>query len=137
LVRVTRGRSITVTKDAERSTVRGINQILPILFVILMFMGVMTGGQALLTSTVEEKSNRVMEVLLSALSPMELLAGKILGQLGVSLIALGLYVGLGLTELVSFAMLALVNPVLVVFLVVFFLLAYLTYGSLILSVGAV
>ncbi len=62
---------------------------------ILMFMGVMTGGQSLLTSTVEEKSSRVMEVLLSALSPMELLAGKIVGQLGVSLIALGLYVARG------------------------------------------
>jgi ABC-2 type transport system permease protein len=137
LVRVARGKSTTVTRDSERSTVRGLNQFLPIAFMILMFMGVMTGGQSLLTSTVEEKSNRVMEVLLSALSPMELLAGKIIGQLGVSLIALGLYVAMGLAALVSFAMLGLVNPILVVFLVVFFLLAYLTYGSLMLSVGAV
>jgi len=38
---------------------------------------------------------------------------------------------------VSFAMLGLLNPVLIVFLVIFFLLAYLTYGSLMLSVGAV
>ncbi len=29
----------------------------------------MTGGQLLLTSTVEEKSNRVIEVLLAAVSP--------------------------------------------------------------------
>src|SRR6185369_16546897 len=85
LTKVARGHSITVTRDSERSTVRGLNQMLPIAFVVLMFMGVMTGGQSLLTSTVEEKSNRVMEVLLSSLSPMELLAGKIVGQLGVSL----------------------------------------------------
>jgi ABC-type Na+ efflux pump permease subunit len=137
LVRVPRGKSTTVTRAAERNTVRGLNQFLPIIFMMLMFMGVMMGGQSLLTSTVEEKSNRVMEVLLSALSPMELLAGKILGQLGVSLIALGLYIGLGLVGLVSFAMLGLLNPVLIVFLVIFFLLAYLTYGSLMLSVGAV
>jgi len=137
LVRVPRGKSTTVTRDAERSTVRGLNVFLPIGFMMLMFMGVMMGGQSLLTSTVEEKSNRVMEVLLSALSPMELLAGKILGQLGVSLIALGLYIGLGLAVLVSFAMLGLLNPILIVFLVIFFLLAYLTYGSLMLSVGAV
>jgi len=64
LVRLTRGRSITVTKDSEHATVRGINQLLPMAFVILMFMGVMTGGQSLLTTTVEEKSSRVMEVLL-------------------------------------------------------------------------
>jgi ABC-2 type transport system permease protein len=137
IVRVTRGRSITVTRDSERATVRGLNQILPITFVVLMFMGVMTGGQSLLTSTVEEKSNRVMEVLLSALSPMELLAGKIVGQLGVSMVAFGLYVGIGLAMLLSFAMFGLLNPWLILYLAIFFLLAYLTYGSLMVSVGAV
>ena len=137
LVKVVRGRSITVTRDRERSTVRGINQILPIAFVVLMFMGVMTGGQSLLTSTVEEKSNRVMEVLLSALSPMELLAGKIVGQLGVSMVAFGLYVAVGLALLVSFALFGILNPWLILYLGIFFLLAYLTYGSLMVSVGAV
>jgi ABC-type Na+ efflux pump permease subunit len=137
IVRVARGRSITVTRDSERSTVRGVNAMLPMAFVFLMFMGVMTGGQSLLTSTVEEKSSRVMEVLLSALSPLELLAGKILGQLGVSLIALGLYVVMGLALLLSFALFGLLNPWLILYLGIFFLLAYLTYGSLMVSVGAV
>jgi ABC-2 type transport system permease protein len=137
LVKVVRGRSITVTRDSERSTVRGVNQMLPIAFVVLMFMGVMTGGQSLLTSTVEEKSNRVMEVLLSALSPMELLAGKIVGQLGVSMVAFGLYVAVGLALLVSFALFGILNPWLILYLGIFFLLAYLTYGSLMVSVGAV
>jgi len=137
LVRVTRGRSITVTKDSERNTVRGINQLLPIAFIMLMFMGVMTGGQAMLTSTVEEKSSRVMEVLLSALSPMELLAGKMLGQLGVSAIVLGLYIAAGLALLVSFALFGLLNPWLIVYLIIFFLLTYLTFGSLMVSIGAV
>jgi ABC-2 type transport system permease protein len=137
IVRVSRSRSITVTRDSERATVGGLNQVLPIAFVVLMFMGVMTGGQSLLTSTVEEKSNRVMEVLLSALSPMELLAGKIVGQLGVSMIAFGLYVAIGLALLLSFALFGLINPWLIIYLGIFFLLAYLTYGSLMVSVGAV
>jgi ABC-2 type transport system permease protein len=137
IVRVSRGRSITVTRDSERATVGGLNQVLPIAFVVLMFMGVMTGGQSLLTSTVEEKSNRVMEVLLSALSPMELLAGKIVGQLGVSMVAFGLYVALGVALLLSFALFGLINPWLIIYLGIFFLLAYLTYGSLMVSVGAV
>jgi ABC-2 type transport system permease protein len=137
LTKVARGQSITVTRDSERNTVRGLNQVLPIVFVALMFMGVMTGGQSLLTSTVEEKSNRVMEVLLSALSPMELLAGKIIGQLGVSMVAFGLYVGIGFALLLSFALFGLVNPWLILYLGIFFLLAYLTYGSLMVSVGAV
>ncbi len=137
LVQIARVRSITVTKDSERATVRGINAVLPIFFVILMFMGVMTGGQSLLTSTVEEKSNRVMEVLLSALSPMELLAGKIVGQFGVSLIVLGLYIGIGLVLLLSFALFGLINIWLIPYLGIFFVLSYLTYGSLMVSIGAV
>lgn len=137
LVHVERANLTTVTKDRERSTIRGINGILPIFFVVLMFMGVMTGGQSLLTSTVEEKSTRVMEVLLSALSPMELLAGKIIGQFGVSLIVLGLYIGIGLALLLSFALFGIINPWLIPYLGIFFVLSYLTYGSLMVSVGAV
>ena len=137
IVRVGRGKLVTVTKDSERSTIRGINVMLPIFFVILMFMGVMTGGQSLLTSTVEEKSSRVMEVLLSALSPLELLAGKIIGQFGVSLIVLGLYIGIGLAVLISFALFGLINPWLLPYVGIFFVLSYLTYGSLMVSVGAV
>ncbi len=137
LVHVERGKSVTVTKDSEHARVGGINQVLPIFFVVLMFMGVMTGGQSLLASTVEEKSNRVMEVLLSALSPLELLAGKLIGQFGVSLIVLGLYIGIGLAVLLSFALFGLINPWLIPYLGIFFVLSYLTYGSLMVSVGAV
>jgi ABC-type Na+ efflux pump permease subunit len=137
IVRVPRGQSTTVTKSAERATVRGINQALPIIFVALMFMGVMTGGQGLMTSTVEEKSSRVMEVLLSALSPLELLAGKMLGQFGVSMIMLGVYIVLGAVVLLSFAMLGLINPWLLPYLVIFFVLSFLTYGALMVSIGAV
>lgn len=137
IVRVPRAQSITVTKGNERATVRGINQVLPIAFVALMFMGVMTGGQSLLQSTVEEKSSRVMEVLLSAVSPLELLAGKMIGQFGVSMIVLGLYIALGFALLVSFAMLGLINPWLLPYLIIFFVITYLSYGALMVSIGAV
>jgi len=137
LVRVGRVASITVTKNNERRTVTGFNQLLPAAFAALLFIGVMTGGQALLTSTVEEKSSRVIEILLSAVSPMELLAGKLLGQMTVSLLALAFYVGLGLALLVSFAMFGLFNPWLLVYLVIFFLIAYFVIGAMMLTVGSV
>ena len=97
----------------------------------------MTGGQALLTSTVEEKSSRVIEIILSAVSPMELLAGKLLGQMAVSLLALGFYIALGMALLVSFALFSLFNPWLLVYLVIFFVIAYLVVGAMMLTVGAV
>ena len=97
---------------------------------ILLLMSVLTSGQYLLTSTVEEKSNRVVEVLLSAVSAMELMTGKILGQMAVGLLVLALYAGLGIVALVSFAMLGLLDPMLIVFLLIFYVLAYFTIGSL-------
>ena len=67
---VARVRSVTVTTEGERGTVGGLNFILPVAFTFLLFMGVMGAGQGMLTTTVEEKSSRVIEVLLSAVSPL-------------------------------------------------------------------
>ena len=64
------------------------------------------------------------------------MAGKLLGQLGVGLLAMVVYVGLGLLTLWSFAMLGLIDPVLIAYLLVFFLISYLIFGALMLSVGA-
>ena len=137
IVRVNRVASITVTKTNERQTVAGFNMLLPAAFAVLLLIGVMTGGQALLTSTVEEKSSRVIEIILSAVSPIELMAGKLLGQMAVSLLALGFYIALGMVLLVSFAMFSLFNPWLLVYLVIFFLLAYFVVGAMMLTVGSV
>ena len=136
LIQVPRVRSVTVTGGDERQTVRGFNIALPVSVAALLFIGVMTGGQALLTSTVEEKSNRVIEVLLSAVSPMELMAGKLLGQLAVSLLVLALYIAMGLTVLTSFALFGLFNPWLILYVLIFFVIMYLVFGSLMMAVGA-
>ena len=137
IIRVGRVASVTVTRTNERKTVAGFNMMLPAAFAVLLLIGVMTGGQALLTSTVEEKSSRVIEILLSAVSPMELMTGKLVGQMAVSLIALGFYIALGMALLVSFAMFSLFNPWLIVYLVIFFLLAYFVVGAMMLTVGAI
>ncbi len=54
-------------------------QIAPIAFVYLLWIAIFSISQMLLTNTIEEKSNRVLEVLLSSISPLELMLGKILG----------------------------------------------------------
>ena len=137
IVRVGRVASVTVMKNNERRTVAGFNLFLPGAFAALLFIGVMTGGQSLLTSTVEEKSSRVIEIILSAVSPMELMAGKLLGQMTVSLLALSVYIALGMLLLLSFAMFSLFNPWLLLYLVIFFLIAYFVIGAMMMTVGAV
>jgi len=129
-------RSVTISKEGERQTISAVSRALPFVFVVLLMIGVMMGGQSLLTTTIEEKSNRVIEVLLSAVSPLELMAGKILGQMGVSLAVLGVYVLLGIVVLLSFALVGLLDPWLVFYLVIFFVITYLVMGSLMVAVGS-
>jgi ABC-2 type transport system permease protein len=55
------------------------NLIALFLFTFLLYMALIFSGQATMHSVVEEKSSRIMEVLLSSASSTELMAGKIIG----------------------------------------------------------
>ena len=65
---------------------------------ILIFMMIILYGQWIAMSVVEEKSSRVMEVILNAATPFQLLAGKVLG---VGAVALTQYVALLLTGAIA------------------------------------
>ncbi len=136
LTTVGRVSALTVTAEGEGRTNEVLNQLIPMALMGLLLMSVLMSGQYLLTTTIEEKSNRVVEVLLSALSPMELMVGKILGQFAVGLLVLALYLGLGLIALLSFASLGLLDPSLIVFLILFYLLAYFSVGAFMAAIGS-
>ncbi|MEM7350581.1 MAG: ABC transporter permease [Acidobacteriota bacterium] len=136
MTRIGRVASTTVSLKGERETSELLNLLLPVGFMVLLLISVMTGGQYLLTTTIEEKSSRVVEVLLSAVSPMELMTGKILGQLAVGLSLLVLYTGLGFAALLSFSVLGLINPWLIVYLVIFYFIAYFVLASMMAAIGA-
>jgi ABC-2 type transport system permease protein len=134
--RVVRPRTMTVSPDGKQQGASGLNRALPFIMGILLFMVVMIGGQSMMTSTIEEKSNRVVEVLLAAVSPLELMWGKLLGHLGIGLVMMSVYVGLGVLALMQFAMFGLIDPMLIVYLLAFFLVAYLIFGAIMLAIGA-
>lgn len=136
VMRLRRPDAIFVGATGEQAAKRGLNQILPFICGFLLFMGVLMGGQSLMTSTIEEKSSRVIEVLLAAVSPLELMWGKLLGQLAVGLIVMGVYIGLGLLGLTQFTLLGLLDPMLVVYLVIFYLTSYLVFGAIMMAIGA-
>jgi len=89
-----------------------------------------------MTTTVEEKSSRVVEVLLSAVSPLELMTGKILGQMAVGMTILVLYAGLGIATMVSFAVAGLIEWSLFLYLLVFYVMSYFVIASLMAAIGA-
>ena len=67
--------------EAEKIT----SMMVPFMFLFMMFFGIFVMGQQILTSVVEEKTSRIIEMLLSALTPFELMAGKIIGLTAVGL----------------------------------------------------
>jgi ABC-2 type transport system permease protein len=73
-------RKVTATGEEEAIGSRDkLRQWAPVVFVYLLWISVFSVSQMLMMNTVEEKSSRVIEVLLSSVSPVELLAGKITG----------------------------------------------------------
>lgn len=64
------------------------NELIAIMGTILLFMSIVTYGQWVLTGVVEEKQSRVIEVVLGAIQPRQLLAGKVLGIGGLALLQL-------------------------------------------------
>jgi ABC-2 type transport system permease protein len=67
-------------------------QFAPVAFVYLLWIAVFTAAQMLLTNTIEEKSNRILEVLLSSVSPLQLMTGKVLGIAATGLTVVGSWV---------------------------------------------
>lgn len=136
LTRIETSGSTTVTKEGERETNPILNMLLPAGFMILLLISVFTGGQYLMTTTIEEKSSRVVEVLLSAVSPMELMTGKVVGQMTVGFLILALYAGMGILALLTFSLMGFIELSLFFYLIVFFVIAYFVVASLMAAVGA-
>ena len=132
-------RSVTRGVDEsgeEQVSGEDFSQFLPLIFMMLLFTAVITGGQYLLMGTLEEKGSRVMEVLLSAVSPLQLLIGKLVGQGVVGLTILVMYSALGIALTDRFGYLSLVPMDQIPLLLVYFLMAYAFLGSMMVAVGA-
>jgi ABC-2 type transport system permease protein len=72
----------------EKEQSRGqqaVRMMVPFGFMYLIFIGIVGMGQHMISSIIEEKNSRIIEMLLSTISPFELMAGKILGLAGVGL----------------------------------------------------
>ena len=136
LTRPVRSNSITVTDQGERKSNDAAKMFIPAAFMFLLWMSVFTSGQSLLSSTIEEKSSRVMEVLLSAASPMQIMVGKILGQMGVGLLMLGVYGGAGIAALIYFALDQNIDPMNILYFAVYFVIAFFLIACMMSAIGS-
>jgi ABC-2 type transport system permease protein len=91
-----------VTVDSETGEIRAAERsnelgtlLPPIATLMLMFVMIMMGAVPQLNSVMEEKSQRIAEVMLGSVKPFEFMMGKLIGGVSVSLTAAIFYVALG------------------------------------------
>lgn len=132
LVERTAEGTVTEAKEVDDLT----RVALPMFFIVLMFLSVMTSAQHLLNAVIEEKMSKISEVLLGSVTPYQLLAGKLLGVVGVSLLLAMVYFGGGVWAMVQIGRIDLVDPVAMAWFVVFMICASLMFGSIFLALGS-
>lgn len=88
------GEIIEAKKSSEGEAIAA-----PITMLLLMFVLTMLGAQPLLNSTMEEKNQKIAEVLLGSCNTFEFMMGKIIGGVAVALSALFIYTLVGVVSL--------------------------------------
>jgi ABC-2 type transport system permease protein len=76
-------RSTDNSREASQS--RFINIILPIMAGILFIVGMSTSSGYLMQAVVEEKENRTMEIVVTSVSPNQLMSGKVIADIAVGI----------------------------------------------------
>lgn len=129
-------KTVITDRGDEAESAAALTEFLPFILLGLLFAAVMTGGQYLLMGTMEEKQSRVMEVLLSAVSPWQLLVGKMIGQAAVGLTVMVIYGGVGVFAAQEFGVLSLIPTEILPLVLAYFLMAYLFLGAMMVAVGS-
>lgn len=103
---------------------------------MLMLMLVMIGATPLVHSVIEEKTARIAEVLLGSVSPFELMMGKLLGMVGVSLTIGTIYLAAGFVAVRQAGYGSFLPTDIVWWFVIYQALAVLMFGAMFVAVGA-
>lgn len=106
-----------------------------IILVMMLFFSIFNSGGSFMRGISEEKNNRVIEILISSVTPKELMTGKILGLGCVGLTQIFIWGLLG--ALFGRDALSFLSPVLLLCFAVYFILGYLMFASIFSVVGSV
>ncbi len=123
-----------------------VRQWAPSVLCFLLFQALIFTVSLLLTNTIEEKSNRVIEILMSSMSPHELMIGKLLGcaAIGVMLLAVwGLFAFVLISlaagpvkEIAGYAIGVLTSSYLLPAFIAYFAIGYLMFSAIFLTIGS-
>ncbi|WP_370585271.1 ABC transporter permease [Nocardia sp. XZ_19_231] len=133
-------RGATVTYDLlEKGSIDpGLAKIVSFVFAFLFYLASVLFGMSIAQSVVEEKQNRIVEILASAMPLRQLLIGKVVGNAALAFAQLALFVGAGLVGLAATGKGAQLGQIAGAagWFIVFFLVGFLALASLWAVAGA-
>ncbi|RMG80562.1 MAG: ABC transporter permease [Chloroflexi bacterium] len=131
-------------REASGSSVFLAAFMLPVIFLMIFMMGVQISGSFLMAGVVEEKTNRIIELLITSVTPFQLLVGKMvgLGLLGLTQLLIWVVAGLAVLSIgsgvgVEFFADITIQPDMLVIMVIYFILSYFLLASVMAGIGAV
>ncbi|SNR70399.1 ABC transporter permease [Hymenobacter mucosus] len=88
--------TVSLSEDGERSSSTGVSTGIAYLCGFLIYMFIFIYGVQIMRGVMEEKTSRIVEVVISTVKPFQLMMGKVLGIAGVGLTQLTLWVVLSI-----------------------------------------
>ena len=112
------------------------------MFIMLLYMTILLWGVAVMRSIIEEKNNRVVEVMLSSVRPFDLLGGKVfgVGATGLTQYAIWAVCAVALTAAplaANITQYAAFTPAILGYFILFYVLGFLFYATLFAMVGSI
>lgn len=126
---------------------QGVNMGVVYVMIIFLFMAIMTSGNMIASEITSEKSSRVMEILITSVSPLTQMFGKIFGMFVITIAQVAFYVlvilgnaslphnkgALGNLDID----LSLIDPLLIVYALLFFFTGFFLFATLYAAVGSI
>ena len=128
----------SIDKDPDRAG----RVLVPLIFGGLLMFGIIMGGSILLNSVSEEKETRIIEVLLTSVSPLALMVGKVLALGVTGLIQIAVWVasvviiGPHVFDQIPDAGQLAIEPGILALVIGFFLTGYLVFAVTMAGIGA-
>lgn len=116
--------------------------LVPTVFALVFFFSIQTSGSYLMSGVVEEKTTRIIEVLVTSITPLQLLVGKVIGLGLLGLLQMAVWLAAGAISVnfgsgIEFLQGVTIPLDLVAVTLLYFFLSYFMYAGLLAAVGAV
>ncbi len=134
--------TVSLSQQPTRDSSNPLTFILPYIVTMFFYIVILTSASLLLSNVAHEKENRVIEIIMTSVTPMQMLAGKIVALGAAGLLQTVVWSGAGLLLLrlggasLNIPLAFQLPASFLVWGAIFFLLGYALYGSLMAGLGA-